>query len=134
MITIEAARIAAGQASTLSAELAEIKEAVIAYPRGLRAAANLRLWLEVAQRELAEHELQAKAKPVAKAAITGDSEQVKHKLVHPLAPDLRFAPAFDAQYRGCQFFAENGCGEWFYVNHAGKWCTCPPSDVKAGVG
>ena len=40
--------------------------------------------------------------------------------------DPRMPPPFDAQHRGVQFYAKNGRGEWFYVNHAHTWQTCPP--------
>ncbi|WP_120010212.1 hypothetical protein [Teichococcus vastitatis] len=34
-------------------------------------------------------------------------------------------PPFQTE-KGLQFFAKDSDGQWFYVNHAGTWQTCPP--------
>lgn len=40
-------------------------------------------------------------------------------------PRVRQAPPFDTP-KGLQFYARDSDGQWFYVNHAGMWCPCPP--------
>jgi hypothetical protein len=45
----------------------------------------------------------------------------------------RRAPPFDSRHKGVQFYAKDGTGQWFYVNHANTWQMCPPPfpDVAA---
>jgi hypothetical protein len=38
----------------------------------------------------------------------------------------RSAPPFDTGHKGVQFYAKDSDGQWYYVNHAGTWQTCPP--------
>jgi hypothetical protein len=45
----------------------------------------------------------------------------------------RFVPAFDSDSKGVQFFAKDSDGQWYYVNHAGTWQTCPPPVSMAGA-
>jgi hypothetical protein len=39
---------------------------------------------------------------------------------------VREAPAFDTQGKGLTFFAKDSNSQWYYVNHANTWATCPP--------
>ena len=38
----------------------------------------------------------------------------------------RTAPSFQSNGKGVQFYAKDSDGQWFYVNHANTWQSCPP--------
>jgi hypothetical protein len=49
---------------------------------------------------------------------------------HEAEPEnVRIPPPFDTQGKGLQFYAKDSSDQWFYVNHAGTWQTCPPPVV-----
>jgi hypothetical protein len=35
-------------------------------------------------------------------------------------------PCFSTMFKGVQFYAKDSDGQWYYVNHADTWQTCPP--------
>lgn len=45
-------------------------------------------------------------------------------------PDTRQTIPTLGTVKGVQYFAQTSDNQWFYLNHAGKWESCPPLSIN----
>ena len=60
---------------------------------------------------------------------------------HEMDERIFIVPAFVTNGKGAQFLVQDSDGQWYYLNHAHTWQTCPPpfseqlhADVEQRIG